>query len=146
LAPIVAPMSQAGWVNDRLGAARVARLATADANGTPRVVPVTFALVEDRIVTVVDGKATSNLRLKRLANIAVNPKVSLLVDHYDDGDWSALWWVRVDGRAHIARDDRYFDAGVRASRVKYPQYRDGVRTDGPLIVIDVERVSSWSTR
>ena len=124
--------------------ARVAHLATADASGMPHVVPVTFALVDDRIVTVVDGKPKSSQRLKRLANIAVNPKVSLLVDHYDEDDWSALWWVRVDGRAHITPDGPVHDAGVRALRAKYSQYRDGVQSGGPLIVIDAGRVSAWS--
>ena len=137
-------MSDATTVDHRLVMARVARLATADASGVPHVVPVTFALVDDRIVTVVDGKPKSSQRLKRLANIAVNPKVSLLVDHYEDGDWSALWWVRVDGRAHITPGGPLHDAGVRALRAKYSQYRDGVETDGPLTVIDVERVSAWS--
>ena len=31
--------------------------------------------------------------LRRLANIAVNPRVAVVVNHYED-DWHALWWVR----------------------------------------------------
>ena len=137
-------MAKAAWVDDRFAAARVGRLATADASGAPHVVPVTFAIVDDRIVTVVDGKPKSTQRLKRLANIAANAKVSLLVDHYDDSDWSALWWVRVDGRAQLADEGPLHDPGVLALRAKYPQYRDGVATDGPMIVIDVDHVSAWS--
>ena len=108
--------------------------------------PVTFALLDDRIVTVVDGKPKSTQRLKRLANVAANPRVSLLVDQYDDSDWSALWWVRADGRAHVVGEGAVHDAGVRALRAKYAQYRVGVATDGPMIVIDVDRVSAWSAR
>ena len=140
-------MATVGWVDDWFAAARVGRLATADASGVPHVVPVTFALIDDRIVTVVDGKPKSTQRLKRLANIAANAKVSLLVDHYDDNDWSALWWVRVDGRAHVVGEGPLHDAGVRALHAKYVQYRDdGVATDGPMIVIDVDHVSRWSAR
>ena len=137
-------MSDDVRVDPRFAAARVARLATVDATGAPHVVPVTFALDAGRIVTVVDGKPKSSHRLKRLANIAADPRVSLLVDHYDDDDWSALWWVRVDGRAHVTADGPEHEAGIRALRAKYPPYRDGVRTDGPLIVVAVERVSTWS--
>lgn len=130
----------------RLVDARVARLATADAGGVPHVVPVTFAVVDGRVVTVVDGKPKSTTRLKRLANIAANPSVTLLVDHYDDEDWSALWWVRVDGRALVVPEGPAYEAGVAALQAKYGQYRDGVTTEGPLIVIAAERVTGWSAR
>ena len=123
--------------------ARVARLATADADGAPHVVPVTFAVVDGRVVTVVDGKPKSTTHLKRLANITANPAVALVVDHYDE-DWSTLWWVRVDGRAAVESAGPAYEAGVAALRAKYSQYRDGVTTDGPLIVIEPQRVSGWS--
>src|SRR3712207_8024736 len=38
--------------------------------------------------------------LRRLANIAHEPRVALLADHYAE-DWSALWWVRADGTARV---------------------------------------------
>ena len=81
----------------RFAAARVARLATADATGQPHLVPVTFAVAGDMVYTAVDAKPKRTTALRRLANVAANPRVSLLVDHYDD-DWSRLWWVRADGR------------------------------------------------
>ncbi len=31
-------------------------------------------------------------------------RVALLVDEYDDADWSRLWWVRVDGIAQVLED------------------------------------------
>ena len=139
-------MADAVRVDDRVVFARVARLATADASGRPHVVPVTFALVDDRIVSVVDSKPKSSRRLKRLANIEANPAVSLLVDHYDDGDWSALWWARVDGRAWLAGEGPQLESGIGALRAKYPQYGATVSIDGPLIVIDIERVSHWSAQ
>ena len=73
-------------------AAPVARLATVGPDGCPHLVPVVFAVDGDVVYTAVDGKPKVSLRLRRLANIAARPQVSLLVDHYDD-DWSRLWWV-----------------------------------------------------
>jgi hypothetical protein len=35
--------------------------------------------------------------LRRLANIADNPRISLLVDEWSE-EWSWLRWIRVDGR------------------------------------------------
>ena len=124
---------------ERLAAARVARLATADAAGAPHVVPVTFALDGDRIVTAVDQKPKSTTDLKRLRNIAANPFVALLADHYDD-DWSTLWWVRADGLGRV------LDSAPEALTLlaaKYEQYRL-TPPGGPFLAIEVERWSGWA--
>src|SRR5215470_6681651 len=57
----------------------VVRLATANEEGQPHVVPCTFA-VDDagRIVIGIDNKPKTSVNLRRLANIAENPRVSLL--------------------------------------------------------------------
>ena len=94
----------------RLGEARVAHLATADAEGRPHVVPITFAHHDENLYFVVDDKPKRSRDLKRLRNIAGNPRVSVLVDHYED-DWTRLWWVRVDGVAHVLIHDA--EAGLR---------------------------------
>ncbi len=87
----------------RFAAARVLRLATADRDGRPHLVPCTFA-VDDagRVVIGIDGKPKSTLNLRRLRNIGANPQVSLLVDEYAE-DWTRLWWTRADGTASIER-------------------------------------------
>jgi PPOX class probable F420-dependent enzyme len=84
----------------RFAAARVARLATADAAGRPHIVPVTFAVDGDVVYSAVDAKPKRGTALKRLANVAANPAVALLVDHYAD-DWNELWWVRADGTGRV---------------------------------------------
>ena len=78
------------------GAAEVARLATVAADGAPHLVPVCFALAGDVVYSAVDGKPKRTPDLARLANIAAEPRVALLADHYEE-DWTRLWWVRVDG-------------------------------------------------
>ena len=87
----------------RFASATVARLATVGATGQPHLVPITFALVDERtLITAVDHKPKRTTRLKRLENIAANPQVSVLVDHYAD-DWQQLWWARADGRARVEK-------------------------------------------
>ncbi|BBZ46439.1 TIGR03668 family PPOX class F420-dependent oxidoreductase [Mycobacterium parmense] len=120
----------------------VARLATVSPDGAPHLVPVVFAVADgDMVYTAVDAKPKTGRRLRRLANIAGNPRVSLLVDHYDD-DWAGLWWVRADGEATVHSDGAAVAAGYRLLRAKYPQYQY-VSLDGPVIAIAVQRWSGW---
>ncbi|MFB9250122.1 TIGR03668 family PPOX class F420-dependent oxidoreductase [Sphaerisporangium melleum] len=131
------------WARDRMAAARVARLATVGDDGRPHLVPVTFALEGERIVTAVDHKPKSGAWLRRLRNIQVNPNVCVLVDHYDE-DWTALWWVRADGFATILDgEDERAPALLAPLVAKYPQYRPQPPT-GPLIVVQVTHYSTWS--
>src|ERR1700730_16782449 len=89
-----------GEARSRFERSRVARLASADADGRPHLVVVCFALEGERLYSAVDAKPKRTQRLRRLANIAANPRVSLLVDHYEE-EWSRLWWARADGLAHV---------------------------------------------
>jgi PPOX class probable F420-dependent enzyme len=125
----------------RFAAARVARLATVDEAGRPHLVPVVFAVVGSRIYTAVDAKPKRHNALRRLANIRANPRVALLVDHYDE-DWAALWWVRADGVAEILADSAG-RSGIDALVARYAQYRE-TPPPGPVIAIDVDHWSAWS--
>jgi PPOX class probable F420-dependent enzyme len=102
----------------RVAAARVARLATVTADGRPHVVPCCFALAADTVYSAVDAKPKTTLALRRLANVEANPAASLLVDHYDD-DWSALWWVRLDGVARVVADQAERGSAVARLAAKY---------------------------
>ncbi|PRX44972.1 PPOX class probable F420-dependent enzyme [Prauserella shujinwangii] len=126
----------------RFASARVARLATAGADGLPHLVPVTFALEGDAIVFAVDHKPKSTTELRRLRNIEANPAVSFLVDHYDE-DWTRLWWVRADGKATIVSGSAGRDAPIRALREKYVQYTREP-PGGPVVRTDVTTWRGWS--
>lgn len=119
----------------------MARLATVRPDGTPHVVPMTFALDGPTILSAVDDKPKSTTDLQRLRNIAASPAVSVLVDRYDD-DWSRLWWARADGTARIeeAADVPW---AVELLVARYAQYRERP-PEGPVIVITVERWAAWS--
>jgi PPOX class probable F420-dependent enzyme len=126
----------------RFANGRVARLATVGAGGGPHVVPVTFAIDDDRIVTAVDAKPKRGSPLRRLANIAANRRVSLLVDEYDE-DWDRLWWARADGVARVVDEGPDLARALALLHERYPQYAT-VELIGPAVVVDVERWVGWS--
>jgi len=129
---------------ERFAAARVVRLATADTQGRPHLVPMVFVLAARTIYSAVDAKPKRTDRLRRLANAAANPRVALLADHYDDADWTALWWVRADGVARVlAPEDEEAVRAVDRLVARYAQYREA-RPQGPVLAVDVERWSGWS--
>jgi PPOX class probable F420-dependent enzyme len=125
-----------------LASARVARLATSDADGQPHLVPITFAVEGDTILTAVDHKPKRTTRLRRLANVAANPRVTVLADHYEE-DWSKLWWARADGLAKVLEpgSEEHSNAVAQLAS-RYGQYREQ-RPDGPAIEISVSRWSCW---
>jgi PPOX class probable F420-dependent enzyme len=126
---------------ERFDAAKVARLATADAAGRPHLVPIVFAIEGDRIYSVVDAKPKRRGTLRRLANVRQNPAVALLVDHYDDADWGALWWVRAEGRGRVLEpDEPEARRAVALLERRYPQQQAA----GAVLAVDVARWSGWS--
>ncbi|HTT86687.1 MAG TPA: TIGR03668 family PPOX class F420-dependent oxidoreductase [Acidimicrobiales bacterium] len=125
----------------RLASASVGHLATVTAQGAPHVVPCCFALDGEVIVTAVDAKAKSTLRLRRLDNVRRHPTAALLVDHYED-DWDRLWWVRVEGPAQVREAGPERRAALEALAAKYPQYRRQ-EPPGPVIALAVSRWRWW---
>jgi PPOX class probable F420-dependent enzyme len=128
----------------RFTAARVARLATTAASGDVRLVPICFARDGDDIVSAVDHKPKTTTALARLADIRRTGRATLLADHYDDADWSLLWWVRITGPAvvHDPADPRA-SVAVRRLAEKYPQYRQSPPA-GPTYSIAIEHLTWWS--
>lgn len=128
---------------ESFAAARVARLATVDAQGAPHLVPLVFAMTGGVVYSCVDHKPKTTTALRRLRNIVETGRACLLADHYDD-DWSHLWWVRVDGAAEVlASGTPGAERGIDALAAKYPQYVEA-RPNGPVIVVRDLRFSSWS--
>jgi PPOX class probable F420-dependent enzyme len=125
----------------RFAAARVARLATLTAEGAPHLVPIVFAADGDTVYSAVDAKPKRTEALARLLHVAVDPRVCLLADHYEE-DWSALWWARADGAARILRDARSPEAARAVTLLagRYPQQR----VTGAVLAVDVARWSGWT--
>lgn len=134
-----------------LGGSRTAILATIAADGSPRLVPVCFALVSGNppvLYTPLDEKPKSVADVRSLArvrDIAARPSVGLLVDRWSE-DWSELGWLRVTGQASlvepaVAPDEHA--AAVAALRAKYPQYATHRLEERPVIRIEVVDARSW---
>jgi PPOX class probable F420-dependent enzyme len=125
----------------RFAVARVARLATADAAGRPHLVPIAFVVAGETIYSAVDGKPKRTRALRRLANVRQNPAVSLLVDHWDEDDWGALWWARADGRGRVLHpEDPEARRAIELLSERYPRQRDA----GEVLAVEVERWSGWA--
>ena len=131
----------AGEARTGLTEARVARLATVRPDGSPHLVPIVFVREDDRLFTAVDDKPKRTTDLQRLANVAFEPRVSVLVDGYDE-DWSRLWWVRVDGLARVADDGPDRDRALALLAAKYAVYRDRP-PPGPALVVDLIAWRWW---
>ena len=119
----------------------MARLASVRPDGRPHVVPCCFALDGDTAYSVVDAKPKSTLALRRLENVRLTPTVELLIDHYSE-DWTALWWVRLDGTARVIESGAARDSALEHLRAKYDQYVQQP-PPGPVVIIDVTGWRAW---
>ena len=121
--------------------ARVGRLATLDARGRPSVVPIVYARIGDELWSPIDGKPKRGGELARVRNIRRDPRVSILVDGWDE-DWRQLWWIHLRGQARVEGPDR---GALAALIAKYPQYEKTPVSDGSdrLLAIRIEARTSW---
>ncbi|HET6609245.1 MAG TPA: TIGR03668 family PPOX class F420-dependent oxidoreductase [Rhodopila sp.] len=126
-----------------LDRSRVAHLATADAAGTPHLVPVCYAVIGASLHISVDEKPKrTDIPLKRLRNIQANPRVAVTVDRWDE-DWTRLAWIMLRGEADILPDGAEHDAAQAALRERYPQYRSMDLAPLPVIALRIRSVLSW---
>ncbi len=123
---------------------RVARMATADAEGAPHVVPVCYAFDGSSIYSALDlkPKRVSTHRLKRVRNIAANPRVALVIDDYSE-EWSALGYVLVRGSAEVMEAGPERDRAETMLREKYPQYANLLEEGCTVLKIVPSSVISW---
>jgi PPOX class probable F420-dependent enzyme len=133
---------ESGMARRRLDEASMARLATVRDDGKPHLVPIVFVRDGDTLYFAVDAKPKRTQNLQRLRNIAANPSVSVLVDHYED-DWTRLWWVRADGVARVVTDEAQARRATDLLVEKYVQYRNA-RPEGPVVAVQIDRITGWS--
>jgi PPOX class probable F420-dependent enzyme len=124
---------------------RVARLATANAEGHPHVVPVCYAFDGARFYIPLDEKPKriAATQLKRVRNIEARPEVSLVIDRYDD-DWSQLAYLQVAAHAELlAPGDERHATALALLRERYPQYRMMALEQSRIIALTPTAVVSW---
>ena len=130
-----------------LRSARVARLATADASGRPHVIPVCFVFDGRYFYSPIDEKPkrAAPTKLKRLRNIAENPNVAFVIDHYEE-DWRKLAYALIFGNARALRSGKIHRYAIKLLRRKYPQYRHMAIDERPMIVVTPKRMLAWGAR
>jgi PPOX class probable F420-dependent enzyme len=128
-------------LRERVRTARVARLATIDADGRPHLVPIVFVLDGDTLYTAVDAKPKRSRRLRRIENARARPDVTVLVDRYED-DWRRLWWVRLRASARVLDEGEEAERALELLAEKYEQY--GSEPPGlPVLALDVVEWRGW---
>jgi PPOX class probable F420-dependent enzyme len=136
-------------VRDFISAARIAHLATVSGANEPHNVPLCFWFDGARFYFAIDEKPKrkTGAAIKRMKNIAENPRVALLIDHYDE-DWSRLAYVMINGAATIVADTREYSLAIQNLRAKYSQYKDMKFSPeiNPVVRIDPDRVHAWGAR
>ena len=126
------------WLVELIDSADVARFATTDGI-QPHLVPVVLVFEGNHIYLPIDGKLKKPGRLKRMSNIELHPEVTLLVDHYE-GDWSQLWWVRVDAIASIVPMPTAVRNKFTEKYTGYGHTEIGIES----IKLEVVNVQKWS--
>ena len=131
-------------VSEFISRHRVGRLATADASGSPHVIPVCYAFDGEHIYSALDlkPKRVSGHMLKRVRNITENPNVALVIDDYSE-DWSGLAYVLVQGRAVVLEDGDEQRQAEAMLREKYPQYGLLLESGCTVLKITPEKVIGW---
>lgn len=126
----------------RAAAADHATLATLNRTGTADLVPACFAIDGDWLAIPIDSvKPKGSTALGRVRNLERDPRATMLVEHWDAGDWARLWWVRLSLRRATAPPETTA-ALVEALRARYPQYRNAPFTE--VIAFRIERAGGWS--
>jgi len=126
--------------------ARIAHLATADAKGSPLVIPICFAFDGKEFFSAIDEKPKNSppQKLQRVRNVEENPRVALVIDRYDE-DWRKLAYVLVFGRARVLTSGPRHRRATALLRRKYRQYRSMALEGRPMIVITPSRWKTWGT-
>jgi PPOX class probable F420-dependent enzyme len=130
------------WAGELLATGRVGRLAFADGQGHPRVLPVTFALADGEVWSAIDSKPKRVSEPARVRWLRERPEAALVVDRYSD-DWAELAWVQLLGSVAVLDvDDGAAAPGLEALTGKYGQYVSEP-PPGPVLRLEVERALSW---
>ena len=119
--------------------ARVARMATAGADGRLHNVPISPVLEAGSLLIATDTTS------RKVRNLEANPRVTLVFDEYSEM-WDLLRGVVIEGSVRIVSDGDDF---TRARGLLYEKYRQ-YEVDSPIepetsviLAVTPERVTSW---
>ena len=122
----------------------VGRFSTVDPRGQPHIVPVCYGVEAETVYFSIDQKPKQAARrpLKRIRNLIHNPRVALIVDHYE-ADWTQLGWVMIQGQAELLTRGHEHTLAQHQLKNRYPQLQK-MRIDAlPVIAIRIKHIISW---
>ena len=124
----------------------IAYQSTVSHKGHPHIVPICFVLLDQNFYSLLDNKPKNvqPLKLKRVQNIISNPKVTLIVNHYED-DWDKLWHVLIKGNGSVVSNELERMAAIKSLKQKYVQYLHMDVDLNPVIKIRPTNITSWGT-
>jgi len=119
-------------------------LCTVHAERGVDAVPVAYVVDGDGYVGVpVDRvKPKASLRLQRERNLEADPRATLLIEQWDGGDWSRLWWVRASLRGQADPGPERAASLAAGLAERYPQYRD--EPFARVLVLRIVGVTGWA--
>jgi PPOX class probable F420-dependent enzyme len=119
--------------------ARVARMATAGADGRLHNVPISPVFDSGALLIATDVNS------RKVRNLEANPRVTFVFDEYSEM-WDLLRGVVIEGGVRIVREGDEF---TRARALLYEKFRQ-YEIDSPIeqgtsviLVVTPERVMSW---
>jgi hypothetical protein len=117
-------------------------LATLHASRGADLVPACFAIEDGWLAIPVDSvKPKGSTALGRIRNLERDPRATLLVEHWDAGDWTRLWWVRLLLIRAEAPPDlaERLEAGLRR---RYRQYATARFVE--ILAFRIDHVGGWA--
>ena len=123
---------------------RVGRMATADTNGRPHLIPFCYAYCDPFLYMALDlkSKKVPIQKLQRVQNIMSNPKVAILIDDYLE-DWEQLAFVLLRGQAELISEGTERGHAINLLKRKYHQYKKMGIDQCPVIKITIASYSTW---
>ena len=118
---------------------RVCRIATANAEGLPHLVPVCHVVAGGKLYIGSGDDAT------KIRNLKANPKITVTVDLYSDY-WAEIKGVMVQGTAKLIERGPAFQRAKRKLYEKYSQYAKEAAlapSDSVIIEVTPTHVFSW---
>ena len=117
-------------------------LGTAHPDRGVDLVPVVFAVVDDVVGVPIDTvKPKASTTLQRERNLALDPRATLLVEHWDPADWSRLWWVRAVLRSEDVPAVVHAALAERLA-ADHRQYRE--HPFARILTLRIVEASGWS--
>ncbi len=106
-------------------------------------VPACFSYADGGVAVPIDRvKEKSDSVLQRVRNLGADPRAVLLCDHWDQNDWSRLWWVRASLEWVVHPGEPEVEVLLGLLEQKHRQYEG--RPFADVLIFRVTALSGWA--